>query len=731
MPRRQPAGARRLIICATTIRPETPIRPRARRGRLRGEIHGCQPPGRRAGRPDRQAADRRPVRRVEDQRVEGRGEPRHAAGPRARALRHARRARRGGGRGRRGLQDVEERARGRAHARDAQAPGAHPPRHEEARRLPHRTSRARRSPTPRATSSAASRWSSTPAPWARIQMGEHLEQVAGGVDVYAIRQPIGVCVGITPFNFPAMIPLWMFPMAIVCGNTFVLKPSEQDPMTPMLLAELAHRGRRAAGRAQHRARRQGRGRHAVHAPGGARRLLRGLHATSATHVYNLASDARQARAMHDGREEPRRGAARTRPRTSRSTPSWARASAPPASAAWRSASRVLVGKANEWIPDIVAKAKTLKVSCGTEKGADLGPLISKPAHARVDRLIEAGVKEGAKLELDGRGLKVPGYPDGNFIGPTIFSGVKPSHDHLQARRSSARCCASCRVDTLDEAIAFINANPFGNGTGIFTQSGAAARKFQNEIDVGQVGINVPDPGAGALLQLHRLARLQAGRPRPLRQAGDAVLHAGEDGDGALVRRRGHRRRREHHHQPQVSGDEDRLHRPGAHGRPHVRATCSRRATRVKAYDVVPALVEEGRGRRARAGRPRSPTASPGVEVVITMLPSSPHVRTRLPRRVGRHRAARRRARSLVDCSTIDPLTAREVAFDAMAKGLAMVDAPVSGGVGGAEAGTLTFMVGGEREGLRGRQARPRLHGQEHRPLRRRAATGRWPRSATT
>jgi malonate-semialdehyde dehydrogenase (acetylating)/methylmalonate-semialdehyde dehydrogenase len=140
---------------------------------------------------------------------------------------------------------------------------------------------------------------------------------------------------------------------------------------------------------------------------------------------------------------------------------------------------VLVGQAKAWIPDLVAKAKTLKVSCGTEKGADLGPLVSKSAL-------------GARLELDGRGLKVPGYPDGNFIGPTIFSGVKPGMTIYKEEIFGPVLCL-VTVDTLDEAIAFVNANPFGNGTGLFTQSGAAARKFQYEIDVGQVGINVPIP----------------------------------------------------------------------------------------------------------------------------------------------------------------------------------------------------------------------------------------------
>jgi malonate-semialdehyde dehydrogenase (acetylating)/methylmalonate-semialdehyde dehydrogenase len=153
---------------------------------------------------------------------------------------------------------------------------------------------------------------------------------------------------------------------------------------------------------------------------------------------------------------------------------------------------VLVGDANKWIPDIVAKAKTLKVNGGTEKGADLGPVISKQAKSRIEGFIEQGVKEGAKLELDGRNPKIAGYEKGNFVAPTIFSGVKPHHKVYETEIFGP-VLVLVSVDTLDEAIELINKNPYGNGTGIFTQSGAAARKFQNEIDVGQVGINVPIP----------------------------------------------------------------------------------------------------------------------------------------------------------------------------------------------------------------------------------------------
>ena len=153
---------------------------------------------------------------------------------------------------------------------------------------------------------------------------------------------------------------------------------------------------------------------------------------------------------------------------------------------------VLVGEAQKWIPELVAKAKTLKVNGGTEKGTDVGPLVSCAALARVEGLIERGIADGATLELDGRKPVVPGYEKGNFVGPTIFSNVKPGMA-IYDQEIFGPVLALVPAADIDEAIEFINANPNGNGTAIFTQSGAAARKFQEEIDVGQVGINVPIP----------------------------------------------------------------------------------------------------------------------------------------------------------------------------------------------------------------------------------------------
>ncbi|HWH89025.1 MAG TPA: CoA-acylating methylmalonate-semialdehyde dehydrogenase [Pseudomonas sp.] len=323
-----------------------------------------------------------------------------------------------------------------------------------------------------------------------LQMGEFAENVAGGVDTYTLRQPIGVCAGITPFNFPAMIPLWMFPMAIACGNTFVLKPSEQDPLSTMLLVELAIEAGVPAG--------------VLNVVHGGKDVVDGLcthkdikavsfvgSTAVGTHVYDLAG-------KHGKRVQSMMGAknhAVVLPDANREQALNALVGAGFGAAGQRCMATsvvVLVGAAKQWLPDLKALAQKLKVNAGSEPGTDVGPVISKKAKARILELIESGIKEGARLELDGRDISVPGYEQGNFVGPTLFSGVTTDMQ-IYTQEIFGPVLVVLEVDTLDQAIALVNANPFGNGTGLFTQSGAAARKFQTEIDVGQVGINIPIP----------------------------------------------------------------------------------------------------------------------------------------------------------------------------------------------------------------------------------------------
>ncbi|TLX56031.1 methylmalonate-semialdehyde dehydrogenase (CoA acylating) [Stutzerimonas nosocomialis] len=323
-----------------------------------------------------------------------------------------------------------------------------------------------------------------------LQLGELANNVASGVDTYTLLQPIGVCAGITPFNFPAMIPLWMFPMAIATGNTFVLKPSEQDPMVTMRLAELALEAGVPAGVLN-----------VVH--GGAEvvnaicdhpdiRAVSFVGSTHVgTHVYNRASAAgKRVQCMMGAKNH-----AIVLPDAHKEQTLNNLAGAAFGAAGQRCMALsvvVLVGQAQEWIGDLVAKARTLKVNAGVEAGTDVGPLVSCAALDRVSSLIERGQQEGATLELDGRNPAVAGYENGNFVGPTIFSGVTSEMSIYREEIFGPVLCVM-HAATLDEAIALINANPNGNGTAIFTRSGAAARHFQEEIDVGQVGINVPIP----------------------------------------------------------------------------------------------------------------------------------------------------------------------------------------------------------------------------------------------
>ncbi|MCL7713831.1 CoA-acylating methylmalonate-semialdehyde dehydrogenase [Stenotrophomonas mori] len=323
-----------------------------------------------------------------------------------------------------------------------------------------------------------------------LQLGELANNVANGVDTYTLLQPLGVCAGITPFNFPAMIPLWMFPMAIATGNTFVLKPSEQDPMVTMRLAELALEAGVPPG--------------VLNVVHGGEEVVNALcdhpdikaisfvgSTRVGTHVHHRATLAgKRVQCMMGAKNH-----AVVLPDACKAPTLDALVGAAFGAAGQRcmaASTLVLVGGARAWIPDLVTRARALKVGAGRVAGTDVGPLISRDARLRVEGLIAAGVAQGATLELDGRNPRVEGFEAGNFVGPTIFSGVRPGM-RIYDEEIFGPVLVILEADTLDEAIALVNANPNGNGTAVFTQNGAAARRFQEEIDVGQVGINLPIP----------------------------------------------------------------------------------------------------------------------------------------------------------------------------------------------------------------------------------------------
>jgi len=323
-----------------------------------------------------------------------------------------------------------------------------------------------------------------------LQMGETQENVAKYLDIYSYRQPLGVTAGICPFNFPAMIPLWMFPPAVATGNTHILKPSEKDPGAAILLVQLAHQAGFPPG--------------VINVIHGGKEAVDFICDAPAVKTIsfvggNHAGEYIFARGTANGKRVQSNLGAKNHAVVlpdadfNHVVQSLVGASCGAAGQRCMALSvAVLVGETKNWIPDIVAKAKELKVGCGANPGVDVGPLISVESKQRVERLIESAKAQGAKIELDGRGAKVQGFEKGNFVGPTIISGVRP-HMECYTEEIFGPVLLLMEADCLDSAIKLVNENPYGNGTALFTSSGAAARKYTREIDVGQVGINVPIP----------------------------------------------------------------------------------------------------------------------------------------------------------------------------------------------------------------------------------------------
>jgi len=325
---------------------------------------------------------------------------------------------------------------------------------------------------------------------ASLMLGETANNLSKHVDTYTYRQPLGVVAGITPFNFPAMIPLWMFPLAITCGNTALLKPSERDPGASTILARLSKQAGFPNGIFN-----------IIHGTKDAVNFICDQPSIKAVSFVggDVAGKHIHSRATANGkRAQCNMGAknhATILPDANKEGALNAIVGAAFGAAGQRCmalSAAIFVGEAQKWIPELVEKAKKLVVNAGHVPGADLGPLISPQAKTKVEKLIQSGVDQGASLLLDGRGIKVPGYPKGNFIGPTVLSDVTPAMDCYK-EEIFGPVLVCLKANTLDDAIQLINKNPYGNGTAVFTQSGSLARKYQHEIDVGQVGVNLPIP----------------------------------------------------------------------------------------------------------------------------------------------------------------------------------------------------------------------------------------------
>jgi malonate-semialdehyde dehydrogenase (acetylating)/methylmalonate-semialdehyde dehydrogenase len=321
--------------------------------------------------------------------------------------------------------------------------------------------------------------------------GDFTEQVAADMDTWSIRQPLGVVAGITPFNFPIMIPCWMGAMAVACGNAFILKPSEKDPSAPMLLAELyAEAG----------------------APAGIFQVLNGdkvavdalLEHPDVPAISFVGSTAIGEYVYHKGTAMNKRVQALCgaknhmviMPDADLDQATDALIGAGYGAAGERcmaiSVAVAVGGIGDRLIEKLAPRVSALKVGPGLDPQSEMGPLVTRQHRDKVMGYVDQGVKEGAKLVVDGRGLKLQGYENGNFMGGCLFDNVK-SDMTIYKDEIFGPVLSVVRTDGFDEAIKLVNDHAYGNGTAIFTHDGDAARTFANNVKIGMVGINVPIP----------------------------------------------------------------------------------------------------------------------------------------------------------------------------------------------------------------------------------------------
>ena len=324
-----------------------------------------------------------------------------------------------------------------------------------------------------------------------VLKGEFSENVGTNVDSYSMRQPLGVAAGITPFNFPAMVPMWMFPLAIACGNTFILKPSEKDPSCPMRLAELLHE----AG-----------------LPDGVFNVVNGdkevvdailtnddIKAVSFVGSTPIAKYIYENAAKNEKRVQALGGAKNhlvVMPDCDLEGAVNGLMGAAYGSAGERCMAQsvaVAVGDiGDELVSRLAKKAEALKIGPGMDKSSEMGPLVTKQHLEKVKGYVDLGVKEGAKLVLDGRDLKLQGYENGFYIGGCLFDNVT-TNMRIYKEEIFGPVLSVVRVKTFEEATKMINEHEYGNGVSIYTRDGDAGRTFASKIQVGMVGINVPIP----------------------------------------------------------------------------------------------------------------------------------------------------------------------------------------------------------------------------------------------
>jgi malonate-semialdehyde dehydrogenase (acetylating)/methylmalonate-semialdehyde dehydrogenase len=321
--------------------------------------------------------------------------------------------------------------------------------------------------------------------------GEFSDSVGSDVDSFSLRQPVGVCAGITPFNFPAMVPMWMFPIALACGNTFILKPSERDPSMSLRMAELLTEAGLPDGVFN-----------VVHGDKEAvDAILRhpDIKAVSFVGSTPIAKYIYETGTAHGKRVQALGGAknhAVVLPDADLHFAAEALIGAAYGSAGERCMAVsvvVAVGDSGDPLRDLLAaRARRVAVGPGDRADSEMGPVITCAARDRIVGLIDRGVEEGATLVVDGRKPGIPGHGNGFFVGPTLFDRTTPEMA-IYREEIFGPVLVIVRSDSLDEAIALINANSYANGAALFTRSGYAARRFQQQVDVGMIGINVPIP----------------------------------------------------------------------------------------------------------------------------------------------------------------------------------------------------------------------------------------------
>jgi malonate-semialdehyde dehydrogenase (acetylating)/methylmalonate-semialdehyde dehydrogenase len=322
--------------------------------------------------------------------------------------------------------------------------------------------------------------------------GEFTDGAGPGIDMYSMRQPVGIGAGITPFNFPAMIPLWMLSPAIAAGNAFILKPSERDPSVPVRLAQLALEAGLPKGILN-----------VVH---GGKDVVDAIIAHERIAAISFVGSTPIARYVYgaaaaQGKRVQAFGGAKNHmvimPDADMEKAADALIGAGYGSAGERCmAISVAVPVGAETADRIIAALKPrvekLKVGPASDKASEMGPVITKASQERIKNLISSGVSQGAELVLDGRDFSLQGYENGYFVGPTLFDRVTPQMD-IYKEEVFGPVLSVVRSGTYEEALQLVMDNPYGNGTAIFTRDGDAARDFAARINVGMVGVNVPVP----------------------------------------------------------------------------------------------------------------------------------------------------------------------------------------------------------------------------------------------